>query len=163
LVKAVGGALLALVLGWRLHGSDYGSLLPAAALIALSANAINLLDLRPGRAGGVFLAVMLPLLLCAHFAEAFGIGPPLPLLVVLPALVVWERDARATVMMGDTGSNLLGGTLGLSLAVYTPQMVQTVALFLLVLLHIVAERVSLTRIIEGSPLLRTLDRLTGVR
>src|SRR5262249_15929971 len=58
-VKAVGGALLALLLGFRARPDSPANAVLAAALIPLSANSINLLDLRPGRAGGVFLAVSL--------------------------------------------------------------------------------------------------------
>ena len=121
-----------------------------AALIALSANAINLLDLRPGRAGGVFLLLAFPL--CFGSLISGLPGTPLLLFALIPALLVWQRDSRAQVMMGDTGSNLLGATLGLSLA--TPPVnisVRLTALLLLLALHILAERLSLTKLIEQKP------------
>jgi UDP-N-acetylmuramyl pentapeptide phosphotransferase/UDP-N-acetylglucosamine-1-phosphate transferase len=161
-LKAVGGALLALILGRRLHPDSLPAALLAGALIALSANAVNLLDLRPGRAGAVFLVASGLLLGYTVRTDSALAGVPL-LYIVLPTLPVWERDARAAVMMGDTGSNLLGACLGLavaSLPVYTPQIV---TLLLLIVLHVVAERYSLTQIIEKTPVLRFLDRLTGVR
>ena len=162
-VKAVGGMVLALWLGFRLFPQAPLSLLLSAALIALSANAINLLDLRPGRAGGVFLLCSVLLLAFAFGSEGGRGGFPLLLLVVLPALVVWERDARAKVMMGDTGSNLLGAALGLATVQMVPVGLQGVALLGLLGLHLVAERVSLTKMIEGNRLLRFLDSLTGAR
>lgn len=175
LMKAVGGALLALCLALLLKASAGGfprfsllsllfallSVLLAAALIALSANAVNLLDLRPGRAAGCFLLAALPLLGAAWFSRnLYGLGL---LSVVIPAAAVWVRDARAKVMLGDAGSNLLGGALGLGIAALCPAPVQVAALLLLVGLHIAAERVSLTAVIERTPVLRALDRLTGVR
>ncbi len=67
-------------------------------------------------------------------------------------------------MMGDTGSNLLGATLGLSLAAPPVNIpVRLTALLLLLALHILAERLSLTKLIEQKPFLQRLDRLTGVR
>jgi UDP-N-acetylmuramyl pentapeptide phosphotransferase/UDP-N-acetylglucosamine-1-phosphate transferase len=161
LMKAIGGIVLALWLGGRVGQGEPARSLLAAALIALGANAINLLDLRPGRAGGVFLLVSLPLLVLALRPPVLYV--PLLLLVVAPTALVWRRDARAEVMMGDTGSNLLGACLGLAVALTCPTPVQAGVLALLIALHITAERVSLTRVIEANPILRALDRLTGVR
>ena len=175
-LKAIGGALLALCLGCALYVSDpanpdWGTntnmprvltTLLNAALIALCANAVNLLDLRPGRAGGVFLALGLPLWIGAVWAGAANAVPLA--LVLLPACVVWRLDARARVMMGDTGSNLLGATLGLALcAAWIPLYARLLALVFLIALHVLAERVSLTRLIADNPVLCALDRLTGVR
>ncbi|HLV81136.1 MAG TPA: hypothetical protein VKT32_12680 [Chthonomonadaceae bacterium] len=161
-LKAVGGALLALRLATLLAPDNFLIALLDAALIALSANAINLLDLRPGRAAAVFL-VLAVLLLGLLFAAGAPLASGLPLLIVfLPTLLVWERDAQAQAMMGDTGSNLLGAALGLALA-STPLAARLVALLLLLALHVAAERVSLSAVIERHPLLRALDRLTGIR
>ena len=162
LVKAVGGLLLAAALGaWIGEGG------PAAAglrclTIALSANAVNLLDLRPGRAGAAFLA--LAAVMAAGLLAA-GRGTyvwPLAL-VALPAFAVYLADRRARVMMGDTGSNALGAALGLSLAISAPLGCLAAATALLLALHLYAERGSLSRAIEARPILRALDRLTGER
>ncbi len=161
-IKAVGGGLLALYLGWRLFPGNLRHALLAAALIALSANAINLLDLRPGRAGAVFLVCALLLLFAAFRSEAHVGIPPL-LYVFLPALIVYERDARARVMLGDAGSNPLGAALGLALVQTTSTVVQILVLLVLIALHVVAERTSLTKLIEANRFLRSLDRLTGSR
>ncbi len=163
-LKAVGGAILALWIGYLTAPHTLPVALLNAALIALCANAINLLDLRPGRAGAIFLllAALLLWFLWHYGAEETAI---LPLLyIVLPTLIVYERDARAQMMMGDVGSNLLGACLGLGLAVSPASGVaKGAALLLLIGLHLLAERASLTRLIEQNPALRSLDRLTGVR
>lgn len=161
-IKAVGGGLLALALGQQFGSNVLPLTLLNAALIALSANAINLFDLRPGRACGVFLLLALPLTAAALLLAPPG-TPPLAL-VVIPTLVVWPQDANAKAMLGDTGSNLLGASLGMALcAPWIPIPARLVALLLLIGLHILTERVSLTKLIAENPLLRTLDRLTGVR
>ena len=121
-----------------------------------------LLDLRPGRAGGVFCLIAACLLITVWHQE--GRVTILPLLYVLiPALVVWQRDARALVMLGDAGSNLLGAALGLALTIYISVPVQIIACLVLLAFHLLAERISLTALIEKNALLRSLDRLTGVR
>lgn len=175
-VKAVGGAILALCLGYgvsALSSSGFAYIAPsglAAALIvvlnggliALCANAVNLLDLRPGRAGGAFLLIGMPLWAASLYAGAASAVPFA--LVLLPALVVWRLDSHARVMMGDTGSNLLGAVLGLALcASWVPIAARVATLIGLLALHVLAERVSLTRLIAENRVLRTLDRLSGVR
>ena len=162
-VKAVGGLVCAIWLAWQMYPTE-GRFPVAALLIALSANAVNLLDVRPGRACGVFLALGTPLLL--YLIVQQGLRPVVPPLfyVVLTSWLVWGKDSRAQVMMGDTGSNLLGACLGLTLASSAvPLALQIPVLFLLIALHIITERVSLTALIESKPLLKWLDRLTGVR
>ncbi|MCW3099709.1 MAG: UDP-N-acetylmuramyl pentapeptide phosphotransferase/UDP-N-acetylglucosamine-phosphate transferase [Chthonomonadaceae bacterium] len=160
-LKAIGGATIALGLGFvRFPHAPVQALL-AAALIALSANAINLFDLRPGRAGAVFL-------LCAAGLLALGWQQKSPgalclLCVVLPTLIVYLRDRRALAMMGDTGSNPLGACLGLALVEQPSTALRIVALILLIGLHVLAEKFSITKLIARFAPLRALDRLTGVR
>lgn len=170
LVKAVGGLALALSIGWMLYShpagktwESLGKVLLAGLLIALSANAINLLDLRPGRATGVFLALSGLILMECLIVTQIQTGVLLLAGVTLPALPAWIRDARAQVMLGDTGSNLLGASLGLALAEMSSLPVQLLALGLLIGLNLLAERVSLTTLIANNRALSALDRLTGVR
>ncbi len=159
-LKAAGGLVCAGWLAWQLYPSE-AHFLVATLLIALSANAVNLLDVRPGRACGVFLfsgTSLVIFLLLTH-----GKLPPL-LYVLLPTGLVWKRDSRAQVMLGDTGSNLLGASLGLALA--GSEFIlwfQLVGVLLLVGLHLLTERTSLTRLIEQNRVLNWLDNLTGVR
>lgn len=159
-VKAVGGVALALVVPGVILQRSWPDVFIDGAIIALTANALNLLDLRPGRAGAAFL------LLATVFITrqwSWTAIPPL-IFILIPAVVVYERDARARVMMGDTGSNLLGGTLGLAAAVALPAIAPRLAILgILVVLHAVAERISITQVIDRIPLLKRLDRFTGVR
>lgn len=160
-IKAVGGAGIALGLGFLHFPHAPADALLAGALIALSANAINLFDLRPGRAGAVFL-------LCAGSLLSLGysqrnLSALCLLCVCLPTVIVYLWDRRACAMMGDTGSNPLGACLGLALVEQPSVGLRVAALLLLLALHVVAERISITKLIERVALLRTLDRLTGVR
>jgi len=170
LVKAVGGLALGVLTCYALLEDAWPDALLDGAIIALSANALNLLDLRPGRACAVFLLGALVLWIVPAVALN---GPPVPPLafVFIPALLVYERDARARVMLGDTGSNLLGGALGLAFTLtfsapaahWSALAAHWSALAALILLHLLAERYSLSALIEKNPLLRRLDALTGKR
>jgi UDP-N-acetylmuramyl pentapeptide phosphotransferase/UDP-N-acetylglucosamine-1-phosphate transferase len=160
LVKAGGGLALALWIGHRVAPASIPAAVLAASVIALAANGVNLLDVRPGRAGAVFL-VFAAMLLWRGYRH-HSTSTEMLWFVFLPALVVWVRDARGRVMIGDTGSNALGASLGLGVTGLSTTA-QLCALALLVVLHVAAERVSFTVLIDRSPILKRIDRLTGVR
>ncbi len=160
-VKALGGLLVALAATRGVLRLPWPTAVVDTFVVALSANALNLLDLRPGRALAVFLVAAA--LLCAVGAAVGRVPYPLALACV-PALVVYERDARARVMLGDTGSNPLGAALGLALTrIDLDLSAHLVALAALAALHVYAEHHSLSAAIEAHPLLRRLDALSGRR
>jgi hypothetical protein len=120
-------------------------------LIAGTANLVNLLDLRPGRAAKA-----------AALAAAAGLGGPSGTLVAGPlgaSLAVLPADLRERVMLGDCGANAVGALLGLRLAAVPGRSARTGALATVVGLTLASERVSFTRVIEATPVLRELDRL----
>lgn len=163
LVKAVGGLALAVAVPRIVLREPLTEACVDGLLIALSANAINLLDLRPGRACAAFLVTAVAL--CAW---QFSLGPtptmPRIAFAIIPAILVYERDARARVMLGDTGSNPMGALLGLTFALHAPSLTaRVIALAMVATLTLVAERWSLSAIIEHNPVLRRLDALTGRR
>lgn len=156
-LKLFGGGLIALGYAWFLFPGKWLAVAVAAGVIALSANTVNLLDLRPGRALFVFSVLLVPALVIAprSFLELW------PLALVLG--IEWWADARGSSMLGDTGSNLLGALAGVFLVQSLPFVGQVGVLALLLFLNWTAERVSLTATIEKTPWLRWLDRRLGVR
>lgn len=162
LIKAAGGLAAAIWVGYTLHKDQPLLTALAAGVIALAANTMNLLDLRPGRAGGVF-SFCAVLLTVGAWCRVGTLFVPGLLYVVLPELVLWPRDADARVMLGDSGSNLLGAALGLDVCLYGTLAEQSAVLAGLVFVNVLAERRSLTALIESNTVLRSMDRLTGVR
>lgn len=166
-VKLLGGGAVALAAAWMLPRQYPWELVLDALLIALSANALNLLDVRPGRALFGFALLALP----TFTTIAARYGPNgLPLTggvllgaVALAAAIEWLPDTRGRVMMGDIGSNLLGAVAGLAAAMELPLWGRVLLLLLLLALNLTAERSSLSQIIERSPFLRAIDRRLGVR
>jgi UDP-N-acetylmuramyl pentapeptide phosphotransferase/UDP-N-acetylglucosamine-1-phosphate transferase len=120
--------------------------LVGGAVVAGAANAVNLFDLRPGRALKVTVAAGLPLVGSAPAAAAVG-----------ASLGVVRDDLRATSMLGDTGANAAGALVGLALVERTGLLGRAVALAGLAALTLASERVSFTRVIEAHPVLRGLD------
>ncbi|MDR6224631.1 hypothetical protein [Desmospora profundinema] len=154
LIKAVGGVAIAAVAAfvtsrggwwWPLH----------TLFIALVTNWLNLLDLRPGRCLKFYLAAAI--LLGILFIDRGSTLLFLPLLGL--ALAAFRADLSARIMLGDSGSNLLGIQLGIWVAAVSPPVVLLFLTILLIAGHIIGETVSITRIIENSRWLSYLDRL----
>ncbi len=156
IVKAVGGLATGVIAGFMLWPSVPLRALMCGLEIALCANFFNLLDLRPGRSGAIFLLAAILLAALAHAAWPLWI-------VIIPAWAVWLRDSSAQVMMGDCGANLIGASLGLGIAVAAGIGVLIAVTVVLALLTVVSESVSITQLIDKNALLKRLDRLTGVR
>jgi UDP-N-acetylmuramyl pentapeptide phosphotransferase/UDP-N-acetylglucosamine-1-phosphate transferase len=121
--------------------------LVGGAVVAGSANLVNLLDLRPGRA-------LKATLLAAPFV---GGGLPVAAAVAGAGLGVLPEDLAERTMLGDTGANAAGALLGVAALVSARRRDRWALLSVLVALTAASEKVSFTRVIEGTPVLRELD------
>jgi UDP-GlcNAc:undecaprenyl-phosphate GlcNAc-1-phosphate transferase len=157
LVKAAAGLTVGVWAAYLL-GAPGWTALPAGALIALAANSLNALDVRPGRAGKAFLV-----LAAIIFAVSSGgeLGAPLVVLAALfgSVIVFLAADLSERAMLGDTGANPLGCALGLAVVALTSWPAWVALSMLLLVFCLAADRWSLTRVIESSPVLRWLDGL----
>lgn len=123
----------------------------AGALVAGSANLVNLLDLRPGRAlKSVLLAVPV---------VAGGAGDGLAAAAAGTAAALLPEDLGEQAMLGDTGANALGAVLGTALVAGGSRRRRLSALGVVVGLTLASERWSFTKVIEATPGLRELDAL----
>jgi UDP-N-acetylmuramyl pentapeptide phosphotransferase/UDP-N-acetylglucosamine-1-phosphate transferase len=120
-----------------------------AGVIAGTANLVNLLDLRPGRAAKAGLAIGVPLL--PGPGGGLAAGPVAAAAALLPA------DLNEEIMLGDCGANALGAQLGVALAARTGPLGRAGVLAVLAALTAASERVSFTQVIERTPGLRELD------
>ncbi|HCC32854.1 MAG TPA: hypothetical protein DEQ28_02980 [Clostridiales bacterium] len=141
-LKALGAATVALTLtGVRPPPPGF---LVDAGLIALGANAVNLLDARPGRALGAFWLMILAVVVAA--AERGAVLPVLPLAAA--SLAIAPADFARRGMLGDAGANALGGAAGFFAVQALSPAGRETALTLLVMLHVAGEFGSLSRLIE---------------
>lgn len=154
-VKLFGGGALAVLVAAPTSRERFWVLLADAALIALAANLANLFDRAPGRLGKVALLAAVPVLFVAG-ADARLAGAA----VVVGALVaLLIHDLGERLMLGDAGANVLGGTLGVAVVLTTAVSTRVAVLVIVAALNVVSEWVSFSRVIDGVPPLRWLDRL----
>jgi UDP-N-acetylmuramyl pentapeptide phosphotransferase/UDP-N-acetylglucosamine-1-phosphate transferase len=158
-LKLFGGAVVAIVLAAAPGEVSGRRLLADAALVALAANLGNLFDRAPGRTLKVGLAAYVPIALAAGTSPV-GLAVAS---VVGAAAGLLHADLRERLMLGDTGANLLGAVLGLAVVLETSRPVRTVVLVALAALNLASERVSFSRVIAATPLLRSLDAIGRVR
>ncbi|MEU4428563.1 hypothetical protein AB0F81_48765, partial [Actinoplanes sp. NPDC024001] len=151
-VGAAGLAASALVGSRRSGRFGRGvDVLLGAGVIAGTANLLNLLDLRPGRAikAGAILGAPLAVGRNASMtAGTLGAGAAL-----LPA------DLNEEIMLGDSGANALGALLGVALTARTSTAGRAAALAALAALTAASEKISFTKVIQDTPWLRRVDEL----
>lgn len=146
-VAVIGAASLAAA---HLTGATGVPAVTRAVTIAAGANAVNLLDLRPGRAAKVVVAVSTPLL-----GGPYG---PMAAVATGAAVGALPGDLHETRMLGDTGANALGALMGLRLSLL-PGWARPLVAVAVAGLSAVSERVSFSAVIADTPWLTALDRL----
>jgi UDP-GlcNAc:undecaprenyl-phosphate/decaprenyl-phosphate GlcNAc-1-phosphate transferase len=154
-VKAVCALGLALLVAADPQASAATYLLSTVVLV-LATNLFNLVDLRPGRAGKLFV------LLGAGLTIGSGkLGPLWTVgLFVGPILVLLPLDLREVGMLGDTGSNVIGAVAGVWLILtLTSTLALAIAAGVLALLTLYGEFRSISAFVERTPGLRQLDLL----
>lgn len=132
----------------------------ATLAIALSANFVNLTDLRPGRALKAYSAIAVILVLVPTVAYGFTGGPPVLVLLLGPVVAVWRYDLGERAMLGDAGANAAGALIGwVALQMLAQWWMLAIYVALLLAANIVSERISFTRVIEGNRFLNWLDSI----
>ena len=151
--KALLGGFVGLTLAVTLSKS-IPNIIVATLVVALSTNMMNLFDLRPGRAikAYVILAIII-------FLTSAKFNREVMMLIVPAVLAYFYFDLRALTMMGDAGSNVLGVSIGVFIVSSFDLPVQLVSLVLLVAIHVLTEKFSLTKIIENNKFLNYVDKL----
>ncbi|MDN3241351.1 hypothetical protein [Glycomyces tritici] len=131
-------------------------------VIAGAANVINLFDLRPGRALKVVTLASAPLSRSvgenSRRRTAAG-GANTALAVSAAAGAAMADDLDGKTMLGDGGANALGALLGLAYIARTGMIGRHVALAGVAALIAASEKVSFTKVIAETPVLRELDEL----
>jgi hypothetical protein len=149
-VKAVGIGAVSVIAAGAVTRRPVDRLI-AGGVIAGTANLVNLLDLRPGRALKAYTIAGIPLLRGRY-------GP----LVAGPlgaAVAMLPEDLSEHVMLGDCGANGLGALLGLRLAAGASPRGRLALLAGLGALTAASEVVSFSKVIAATPVLRELDAL----
>ncbi|UFU05052.1 hypothetical protein [Ruania halotolerans] len=125
--------------------------LTSGALIAGTANLVNLFDLRPGRGLKATSMIAVPL-------TAVG-GRTGTMAAAATGVVAgsWRSDLGEETMLGDTGANALGALVGSALAVHPRVVVRIASLGAVVFLIAASEKVSFSAVIADSPVLRAVD------
>ena len=152
LVKITGVGIAGLAAGAVLGGGWFA--LECAALVALGANFMNLLDRAPGRADKAALLLGTPLLV---FGDVTWTGAAAGSFGALAACM--GADLRERAMLGDAGANPIGAALGLGLSLSLDRPSRLVALAVLAAANLASERWSFSRGIERVAWLRALDGL----
>lgn len=157
-VKAIGSlGLAAFAMGLIVPG-DLEYLL-AIALVVVTTNLFNLLDLRPGRALKVFFVLAVGLCLGAWTLEPVWITGVF--LGSLPVLFFYDLGERG--MLGDTGSNAIGAIAGVWMVLTLSTTAQAVALAVVLLITLYGEFRSISQLIDRTPVLRFVDQLGRTR
>jgi UDP-GlcNAc:undecaprenyl-phosphate/decaprenyl-phosphate GlcNAc-1-phosphate transferase len=155
-VLGIGGTgLLASAVLTSGRGKDAGSAVDVVlngALIAGTANLMNLFDLRPGRALKVVLLT----------APALASGGPAGALIATAtgaAAGLLPVDLTEQAMLGDTGANAAGALLGTAAVAGLSRRGRLLVLLGVTGLTLASERISFTAVIARTPVLREFDAL----
>lgn len=153
-LKALTGLLLSIIFS-QFVSENILMLIINILIIVLFTNSINLFDLRPGRGCKIFIILSIILLLTSKnnifeyiLYSALGF-----------CVAFLPFDLGEKAMMGDIGSNSLGITLGIYCVITNEFSYKIMYLLLLIVIHLVGEKYSITKIINNNRFLSFIDKL----
>lgn len=151
MLKLLGGGAIAILLVSLPSFPRGRTLLLDGALVALCANVGNVFDRAPARTIKVGVLGFIPVVLVLQGAA----GPIAVVIGAALAMIPEERSEKA--MLGDTGANPIGAAIGIGLVFGASTTVRILALVVVVVINLAAERWSFSSVIERNGLLRALD------
>lgn len=142
-------------------GDGLVGLARSAAIVALGANLLNLLDRAPARSSKVALLWFLTLLV---LTTALGDSSSVVHLIWASGVVgasvgLVPSELMERHMQGDTGVNATGAVLGFSTVLVGSSVAEWIALGVLAVLNLASERTSFSQVIAENATLDRLDRL----
>jgi UDP-N-acetylmuramyl pentapeptide phosphotransferase/UDP-N-acetylglucosamine-1-phosphate transferase len=158
-VKLVGIGALGLACGALVRRGSLLDKALAGVVVAGAANAVNLLDLRPGRAVKAAALASAPALLRRALDSADDRGAvALGAAGLGAAAALLPEDLGESAMLGDAGANALGALLGVAAAAGCSRSGLVWRAAALTAVTLASEKVSFTRVIAACPPLDALDR-----
>lgn len=121
-------------------------------VFALWTNIFNLLDVRPGRAIKGFWLITF-VIFSIHINDIDN----LEWILLLLTIFLFVVDVFELGMLGDAGSNLLGGIVGFWMILFSTKAELIIYLLVGILLNLYAEKRSFSVWIEKHPMIRRID------
>ncbi|WIF94555.1 glycosyltransferase [Caminicella sporogenes] len=151
-IKAVFGGLISVFISFLISKNIFDFVINFI-LISLFTNFINLLDLRPGRALKIHLLISVIFLILLN-----GIYDYFLLITMAITIAYLPYDLREISMIGDTGANIIGVTLGIIGTALQLSFKIGLVLFL-ISVHVYCEKYSLSDLILKNKILRYIDSI----
>ncbi len=149
-LKAILGGAISFIISSTLS-DNISDIIVNFFIISLFTNFINLLDLRPGRA--------LKVLMFFSIIMLFYLDTQMKIILITlisVTIAYLPYDLKGLTMLGDTGSNVIGMTLGI-ISVYLPKAIKYTLLVFLLIVHIYTEKKSISKLIYNSKILNYID------
>lgn len=166
-LKAIGGGAICIVIS-KEFSTDMVSLIVNAVILAFFVNFINLMDVKPGRAIKMFLFLGM-LGFCSFIYISYNGNIILNIassiwviwgLILGPLIALFVYELKEIIMLGDAGSNIMGGILGITfLSAFHQPTIRFVVLGILFIIHVYAEKKSISDIINNVAFLKNIDEM----
>jgi UDP-N-acetylmuramyl pentapeptide phosphotransferase/UDP-N-acetylglucosamine-1-phosphate transferase len=153
-IKAITGIFISLIISLTIYNKPIDIFI-SLLIICLLQNFINIMDLRPGRAVKSYFFLLILSMLVINI-NIIAISVNLCTAILLIFYIPYEF--KEICMMGDTGSNVLGIIIGITIALSDNYIFKLSLLFLLVCAQLFADTYSLSILIKNNPILNFIDK-----
>lgn len=154
-LKVAAGVVAGVLVVTGLPSRPWWVMASGVVMMAGCTNIWNDLDVAPGRAGRTFVyfALVIP------FVSATSVPQAIMFVLLFAELPALRYDLLEKGMLGDAGANLLGLVVGMGLYAVLAEWAVVVAAVLVVILNLIGETVTFSKVIAGVRPLRWFDQL----